>query len=331
MSKIDFHQHCTHDDEEGLGQLLECNKEWTVERGVLLCLRLIGDTRKDVKRRNEWVLAMGKKYPDQVVPFCTVIEDDPKAPQMFEECLNAGAKGLKLIGWHSDYIKKHDYNLRHPSLLEIYRKAAARGVPVLAHIWIGYSDTKHDYLCDLDLILTENPSLIFVLAHFGLGFDPLSLPGLEILASKHPLLHFDTSLYGAHCELWFSRASNQAKALGNFVRAFPNQVLFGSDVFATRMKRPYEYNDALRGSVALVELEELACPEFRKTEYFTNNFSDKYGRVDFNPYHLFGLNVNVNEELELLEKIMYENAAKILKLPKPSYRLNMNAAASSSS
>eukprot|EP00746_Dinoflagellata_sp_MGD_P066904 gnl/MRDRNA2_/MRDRNA2_27655_c0_seq1.p1 gnl/MRDRNA2_/MRDRNA2_27655_c0~~gnl/MRDRNA2_/MRDRNA2_27655_c0_seq1.p1 ORF type:complete len:659 (+),score=115.10 gnl/MRDRNA2_/MRDRNA2_27655_c0_seq1:183-2159(+) len=323
MSKVDFHQHCTHDDEEGLEVLLENNREWKVEKGVLLCLRLIGDTRKDVKKRNDWVLAMGQKYPDQIVPFSTIIEDDPKAPQMFEECLNAGAKGLKLIGWHSDYIKKHDYSLRHPSLMECYRIAAARKVPIIAHIWIGYSDTKHNYLQDLDVIMAENPTLVFVLAHFGLGFDPQSLPGLDTLASTYPNLYFDTSLYGAHCELWFARASNQAEALGKFIRAYPNQILFGSDVFASRMKRPYEYNDALRGSVGLVELPELACPEFRKTEYFQNNYYDKYGKVDFDPYHLHGLEVDARTELDLLEKIMYGNAARILGLPEPTYRLNM--------
>jgi len=263
---------------------------------------------------------MGQKYPDQIVPFCTVIEDDPRAPKMFEECLHAGARGLKLIGWHSDYIKKHDYDLRHPSLMAIYRIAAARGVPVLAHIWIGYPDTKYDYISDLDQILTENPSLIFVLAHFGLGFDPLSLPSLKTLVSKHPNLYFDTSLYGAHCELWFARASNQAEALGEFVRMFPSQILFGSDVFASRMKRSCEYIEALRGSVALVELEELACPEFRNTDYFNekkNEFGFKYGRTKFDPYHLRGLNVNTGEELELLKKILYGNAARILGLLEP--------------
>jgi predicted TIM-barrel fold metal-dependent hydrolase len=267
---------------------------------------------------------MAQKYPDQIVPFCTVIEDDPRANQMFEECLNAGAKGLKLIGWHSDYIKKHDYSLRHPSLMQIYRTASARKVPVIAHVWIGYSDTKHDYLQDLDVIMAENPSLVFVLAHFGLGFDPQSLPGLDALASKYPNLYFDTSLYGAHCELWFSRASNQAEALKRFIRAYPNQIIFGSDVFASRMKRPYEYNDALRGSVGLVELPELACPEFRKTEYFQNNLWDKYGKVDFDPYHLCGLEVDANKELDLLEKIMYGNAARILGLGEPSHRLSIS-------
>ena len=62
--------------------------------------------RRDVRRRNDWVLAMGEKYPGEVVPFVTVIEDDPRSPQMFASALNRGAKGLKLIGWHSAYVKK---------------------------------------------------------------------------------------------------------------------------------------------------------------------------------------------------------------------------------
>ena len=100
--KIDVHQHCVSEEDEGLAALLKVNAEYGIVKSVLLSLRMPNSTRRDVRRRNDWVLAMGEKYKGEVVPFVTVIEDDPRAPQMFASALNRGAKGLKLIGWHSE-------------------------------------------------------------------------------------------------------------------------------------------------------------------------------------------------------------------------------------
>merc|ERR1719379_71731 len=127
-------------------------------------------------------------------------------------------------------------------MMEVYRIAAARGVTVLTHLWVGYSETKRDYVNDLDAILSELPELQLVLAHFALGFDPETLPAVTELAERHRNLYFDTSLYGSFCELWFLRASNQAMPLRELVCNFPRQVLFGSDVFASRLKQPKEYH-----------------------------------------------------------------------------------------
>lgn len=86
-------------DEEGLEALLAANKSWGVKRCVLLSLRLPKTGRRDVRARNDWVLAMAQKHTE-IVPFVTVIEDDPKAAVMFQDYVSRGAKGLKLIGWH---------------------------------------------------------------------------------------------------------------------------------------------------------------------------------------------------------------------------------------
>lgn len=311
VQKIDFHQHCMHGDLEGLEALMAANAAWGVYRAVLLSLRFPRDTRREVRRRNDWILAMGQTY-DALIPFVTVIEDDPGAADMFKEYLVRGAKGLKLIGWHSNYIKQFDYDLRLPSLLAVFRLAEAWGVPVLVHLWLGYSKTKRNYVEDLDYILTEMPKLRFVLAHFGLGFDPETMPQICMLAEKHKNLYFDTSLYGSFCEVWFSRASNQAKPLRDLVFRFPRQVLFGSDIFGSRIKQPKEYLDGLRASVGFVTQEALACTEFRKTDYFKLQVKDKYGSVAFDPKHLHGL--QLGGEVALLERIFLQNAKEILNL-----------------
>eukprot|EP00931_Biecheleriopsis_adriatica_P057115 TRINITY_DN33877_c0_g1_i1.p1 TRINITY_DN33877_c0_g1~~TRINITY_DN33877_c0_g1_i1.p1 ORF type:complete len:534 (+),score=99.05 TRINITY_DN33877_c0_g1_i1:41-1603(+) len=289
--KIDFHQHCHHEDESGLEELLHVNSEWNVEQCVLLALRpLIGSTRQEVMRRNDWVLQAAARH-SQIIPFVTVIEDDPMAPRMFSECLDRGARGLKLIGWHSSFIEKHDYDLQHPALLNIYRIAASRGVPVLAHIYIG-SSGRRDYVHDLDVILSANPKMKFVMAHFGLGFDDAHWPSVTSLAEKHSNLYFDTSFYGGYKEVWFSRASGRASQLRNFVLRFPRRVLFGSDVFAdSRTAGSCEYHQALRASMSFVQSASFACLEFQRTDYFSTIERDAWGPVKFDPLRLQGLDL----------------------------------------
>lgn len=307
--KIDFHQHCTPGDEKGLQELLEAGHDWGIESGVLLSLRLPRSSRQDVRARNDWVLEMGAKYPS-VLPFVTVIEDDDQAPRMFAECLERGARGLKLIGWHSNYIKTFDYDLRHAAMMQVFQIAAEKGAPVLIHLWVGYGETRRDYIEDLEKILSELPGLRLVLAHFGLGFDAENLPRLDALASRHRNLYFDTSLYGSFCELWFSRASNHASALREFIIKHPRQILFGTDVFASKLKRPSEYVNAMRASIGFIERPSVACAEFRRTSYFDKAVSDKYGPIVFDPLHLHGL--GLGEVEGLLPRIFLQNAKDIL-------------------
>merc|ERR1712147_23955 len=110
-----------------------------VEKSILLSLRLPKDSRQDVRVRNDWVLQISGRL-SSVIPFVTIIEDDNKASLMFAKYLDRGARGLKLIGWHSNYIKQFDYDLRSPSLVDTFRVAADNGCPVLVHLWVGYSE-----------------------------------------------------------------------------------------------------------------------------------------------------------------------------------------------
>jgi len=87
-------------------------------------------------------------------------------------------------------------------------------------------------------------------------------------------------------------------------------MLFGTDVFGSRRKRPSEYAEAMRASVAYLTEEVVACDEFKRTEYFDRIAADKYGLVAFDPHRLCGLQLG-NEE-GLLQRIFWENARDIL-------------------
>ena len=310
--KIDMHQHCTACDDDGLATLLKANKACRVRCAVLLALRPPGSTVADVRRANDWVMSAAARHPSEIVPFITVLEDDPGASAMVREYASKGAKGVKLIGWAERYIKAHDYDLRSEAMLGVWAAAEELHLPVVAHISIGYDPSR--YLADLQDILTKHPKLLLILAHFGLGFDSANLPKLRQLLHDHQTLHIDASLYGGAREKWLHRASNRAEALREVVMAFPNQVLFGTDAFGTKGRAESVLTNALRASCLLLECDEYACPELLRTAYFDEEggkVDEGYGPRRFEPLRLRGLGL---KEPALLKALLYGNAARILGL-----------------
>lgn len=149
-AKIDFHQHCTVGDDNGLASLLSSNAACRVERAVLLALRTPGGSAADARRANDWTLAAAARHKT-LVPFVTVVEDDPEAVEMLRDGIARGACGVKLIGWAGKFIAAHDYDMRAESLMAVYRLAAAHGLPVLAHVALGYAsdgERADDSSCD---------------------------------------------------------------------------------------------------------------------------------------------------------------------------------------
>ena len=179
----------------------------------------MGSTRGSLRWR------AAARHPTKLVPFVTVVEDDPQAAEVLRECIRRGARGLKLIGWAGRFIAEHDYDLCSDGMMAVYRVAAEAGIPVLVHVALAHDREEQtvatasrgavarDYVADIDAILSAVPTLRLVLAHFGLGFDGTSLPRLHGLLEKHATLHIDTSLYGGARDKWLSRASNCATGL----------------------------------------------------------------------------------------------------------------------
>ena len=178
MRKIDFHQHCTMGDEEGLRQLLRANSSTSIDAAVLLALRSPDGGVDEAIQANDWVLSSASRHPC-LLPFVTVVEDDPNAPEMLASAISRGARGVKLIGWAERFIRQHDYDMRSPPMMAVYALASSHGLPVLAHVSLGSTATRHDYMADLDAILTAHPTLVIILAHLGLGFDAVRLPRLH--------------------------------------------------------------------------------------------------------------------------------------------------------
>ena len=140
--KIDFHQHCVTGDESGLESLLRANRAMGVRKAVLLALRVPGSTAADVTRANDFVLSAAQRHSSELIPFVTIIEDDPNAASMLSECVARGARGLKLIGWSAAFIRAHDYDLCSPVMRSVFEVCEAHCLPVVAHIFTSFSEEE---------------------------------------------------------------------------------------------------------------------------------------------------------------------------------------------
>jgi hypothetical protein len=98
--KIDMHEHyATSGDVDLFLRALGC---FGISKVVLLPT---GDPPDNhfYKIHSMFLMMWANRYPDKVIPFCTIDEADPRAAELVEQYILAGAKGLKLIGGHPDY------------------------------------------------------------------------------------------------------------------------------------------------------------------------------------------------------------------------------------
>jgi predicted TIM-barrel fold metal-dependent hydrolase len=195
-------------------------------------------------------------------------------------------------------------------MLAVYRIAADASIPILAHISLGSCETHRDYAADIDAIMTTHPNLTLVLAHFGLGFDAVTLPKMHELLAAHGNLFIDTSLYGGAREKWFGRASRRVDALRETVRAFPRQVLFGTDTYGWRGRGVEAHAAAMRASCLHLEADSLTIPELRRSAaYFDAKAVDEYGPRCFDEVWKGLL---LRKEPAVLRMVLRENAVRLL-------------------
>jgi predicted TIM-barrel fold metal-dependent hydrolase len=165
-----------------------------------------------------------KKYPDRVIAFCTTDESDPEAAELVEQCLKAGADGLKLIGGHPDF---YDEPLNSANMYRVYEVVVKYGVPVLLHGSIINIPELKD---QLDQVYSDFPEITFIHAHYcSTIMDGINLDICAELLDKHPNLYIDLSMGGgiSRYHYYFSIDIEQVK---NFVIDYQDRILFGSDI-----------------------------------------------------------------------------------------------------
>jgi predicted TIM-barrel fold metal-dependent hydrolase len=236
-----------------------------------------------------WALLMmwAKKYPDQIIPFCTIDEADPHAAELVEQYILAGAKGVKLIGGHPDF---YDEPLNSENMYKVYQKAAEYDVPVLLH---GSLINIPELQYQLDQVYSDFPEVTFQHAHYGNTLmRGIHLDVIAELLDKYPNLYIDLSM-GSGITAYHRYLKQDLETIRNFVIEYQDRILFGSDLILSIFTNDLDWlYQRVRCEIDLCQKEEFTC-EFGRSDWVHQGF-------------------DLDEEI--LRKLYYENPKRVLGL-----------------
>jgi len=157
----------------------------------------------DVQWGNDQVAAAARRHRGIVYAYCHVSGQYPELiPSELERCFaDPVFKGIKVYQAGTPYD--------HPVYEPVWKFAAARRIPVLAHTWGGD-------LTGLDRAAQRHPDVAFLMGHSGSGFA--WQPYVEA-ARKSPNLYLDLTYSREHTNM----IERMVEEVG------PSRIVWGSD------------------------------------------------------------------------------------------------------
>ncbi len=227
-----------------------------------------------------------EKYPDRVIPFCTIDEADPQAAELFEQYILEGAKGLKLIGGHPEF---YDEPYNSANMYKVYQVAAKYQVPVLLHGSIINIPGLKD---QLDQVYGDFPEVTFIHAHYGSTImSGINLDQIAELLDKHPNLYIDLTM-GGGIKRYHKYLKQDLTKIKDFVLEYQDRILFGSDIILRSKTNDFDWlYQRIKADIDLHQEVEYTTPEFGETEWEHQGF---------------------NLDDKVLRKLYYENPKKVL-------------------
>lgn len=174
---------------------------------------------------NETILKAAKKYPDRFVAFCTINPADEDKVTKLRECINKGAKGLRLYSGHT-FFYQADYPLNTKSMDFVYKYVEVEKIPVIFHVNIN------NYQKEFERVLKRYPDMKVVCPHFCLSSSNLSR--LEEMFDAYPNLYTDISFgYQDYLVEGFERISRNPEKYRDFIRKYKDRFFYGTDIVIT--------------------------------------------------------------------------------------------------
>lgn len=192
------------------------------------------DEYDKVRAENDWVVQQAARYPDRLVPFCSVNPLKDYALQELERCAKmTTVKGMKLhFGNSGINVKKPEHVEK---LRRFFRAANDKRLAIVAHLWIvdGTYGREHSEIF-LNQLLPEAPDVTVQIAHLagagpGYGFDDAMAVFAEAIAAGDPRtrnLYFDMASNVTEDD----SAENVALAARRIRQVGPRRILYGSDM-----------------------------------------------------------------------------------------------------
>jgi uncharacterized protein len=307
---IDIHNHQFNMPTMDLGNLI---KEMD-KLNMAIMVNLSGQSGDNIVKS---VNNIKSNYPNRFIVFANVDWSGvgspgwgEKAAGQLEADVKNGARGLKVyknLGFSVKDVDGKRVKVDDPRLNPVWQKCAELKIPVLIHtadprsFWDPIDDKNERWLELVthpnrkrgpdnpvpfeDLILEQqnmfraNPKTPFIAAHFG--WLPNDLARLSKLMDQMPNVHVE---FGAV----IAELGRQPRMAKKFFEKYQDRILFGKDSWV-----PEEYATYFR----VLETEDEYFPYHKKYHAF---------------WRMYGLGLSDN----ILKKVYYENAAKLLKIGK---------------
>jgi predicted TIM-barrel fold metal-dependent hydrolase len=289
------------------------------EAGVRTVVNLDGGWGDRLK---ETLAALDQAHPDRFLTFALINFDgidDPdwsdREAKRLEESFQAGAKGLKfhkLFGLRYRYKNGDLVKVDDPKLDKVWEMCAKQKKPVVIHIadpaafftpldrfnerwhelnahpdWLFYGPQfpkREDLLDQLHRVIAKHPNTTFVNTHFGNNAEDLASVADKLDKYPNMFVDFDARI---------SELGRQPYAARKFFLKYQDRIMFGTD---TTPKR-----DAYRIYFRFLETDD---------EYF--DCAASHHLQGF--WRIYGLYLPA----DVLKKIYYQNAERILGLPTSS-------------
>ncbi len=229
-------------------------KKYHIEKGVFLTF----------EPHNEELISFVHQS-DHFIGFTSVDPREEDAPQMLEEDIKAGLKGLKL------YPVNRGFSVSDKKCYPLYERAENLGIPITIHfgVSIGYfSDLRFGNPLDLHPVARDFPDLTFILAHFGCGFLRETL----FLGYQCENVYVDTS----SSNRWIEYLPYEIDLKGVFKKCLnvfgSEKLIYGTD--SNFFPRGYRYN-ILEEQMGI--LDSLKVREEDKARIFGGNMAQLLG------------------------------------------------------
>lgn len=252
---IDGHIHFVH--LERLDEMLALLNEAHVSRANLVCL-----PNPDTSTHNPAALYFKQKYPEKVFISgaldYSVLTNPDQAPELLAAQIGMlkqqGFDGLKLIEGKPQVRKILPYPLNGSLYEQMWAALEQEAFPVVFHVndpdefwdpnrcprWAkekgwDYSDgsypSKDDLYAEVDQILSQNPRLKLILAHFYFLSTDLERAGWFLDA--HPTVSFDLA---PHMDMYRDFSLNPEATRAFFIH-YQDRIIYGTDVDTRALER----------------------------------------------------------------------------------------------
>ena len=189
-----------------------------------------GEGFSEYDKNNKQILEIIKAYPDRFNALCTLDPRDNQSLEKLKECIDGGAKGLKLYSGHYASFYKYIGPLNRTEMGKVYKYCEENNIPILFHINPG----KGNLMVEFEDLLIKYPNLIVNCPHFCLSSVKLSR--LEYIFDNYPNVYTDVS-FGFFAKDGFERLSKNVTKYANFIKKYGDRFMFGTDMVVTSNKR----------------------------------------------------------------------------------------------